>query len=327
MSAHFTESVFVNINCLGAPSLIVRLYCGVNETEWNRHPVAPGSHACVAPVYGASVRTKRENRVKLPKGTAVLQDSGAFSDGPGQRLSLTDALNRQIAHGQKYGYADQVTHVASYDLLIDEMWEDDCRHKGRWTEESAWQAVEETVAAARYLSKQRLPGRVLSAQGVTPKQYVACAQEVIPLLDDGDVFGLGGWCISGKIPTQMMPVFSETVTAVVPMLSGAGVKRAHIWGVIDSEFLGPLLWLCDHHGIELSTDSAGPQMRPARAGTWGYKGWINPNYQRAPVESRGLHRAIHVALTRCYLNHGLRQSQYYAAPKNVRQKHNQRSLF
>ena len=70
--------------------------------------------------------------------------------------------------------------------------------------------------------------------------------------------------------------------------------------------------MCDRYELRLSTDSSGPQLRPVR-GEWGYRGWRDPNYQRPPVEVRGLHRARHVALYREFLV-DLRQSGFYHHP-------------
>ncbi len=63
---------------------MIALYCGINERRWNHHLVACGPLACVAPMYGKTLRTKMVNRVCVPPGVVVIQDSGAFSDGPGQ---------------------------------------------------------------------------------------------------------------------------------------------------------------------------------------------------------------------------------------------------
>lgn len=135
------------------------------------------------------------NRVKVPDKTLVIQDSCAFSDGPGQRLSIEAALDRQLVHAETYGYAAQVTHRASYDLLIDEKWHAGRRHKQRWSELEAQDAVAETVDAAAYLAKHRQgTGAVLSVQGVSPRQYLECAQRIVSLLEPGDILGLGGWC-------------------------------------------------------------------------------------------------------------------------------------
>ena len=99
----------------------IRLYCGSCEDDWNGLPVEVGPFACVSPVYGKTLATKSPNYVRLsPKTIAVIQDSGAFCEGVGQRLSFEAALRRQIEHAERFGYADRVTHRASYDQLIDD---------------------------------------------------------------------------------------------------------------------------------------------------------------------------------------------------------------
>lgn len=292
---------------------MIDLFVGINETIWNKHPVAPGPLACIAPVYGSTERTKRKNSVRVPPDCAVFQDSSAFSDPPGQRLAFDAALRRQHEHAEEYGYAEQVTGLASYDLLIDEKWTDGIRHKCRWSEEEAEAAVSETVGAARFLARQRnrIP-LILSAQGVTPRQYLDCVKRVIPYLDDTDILGLGGWCIIGKMPKRMVPAFRDTIRLVIPFIAHEGIKHIHIWGVLYAPALGWLLWLCDQHGIRLSTDSSGPSRRPA-FGEWGYADWHDPHYKRPPVETRGLERARHVEAVRDWLAN-FRQTQYYKCP-------------
>lgn len=292
---------------------MIDFHCGINDTAWNHHPVNPGPLACISPVYGSKKETKRENRVTVPADTKVIEDSAAFCDGPEDRLTPAAALDRQQEHAEKYGYKDQVTHTASYDLLIDEKWEGGIRYKRRWSENDAWEAVRITVDAAAFLANHYPKPRIQSAQGVTASQYLECAMRIMEYLDPAtDIFGLGGWCISGKLPTQIRPSFNATMLSVISFVAKAGAKQVHIWGVSDVTFLGPLLWLCDQHGLKLSTDSSGPQVRPAR-GHWGFRGWTKKGYQRPPVETRGVHRAIHVQLFRCQLNN-LRQSEFYHHP-------------
>lgn len=292
---------------------MIDFYCGINETKWNHHPVAPGSLACVAPVYGKSTATKRVNSVWLPKDTKVINDCAAFSDGPEDRLEFPAALGRQVSHSEKYGFSEQVTHRASYDLLIDEKWEGGQRSKRRWSENDAWEAVKVTIEAAKYMALNYPQPRVQSAQGVTASQYLECTTRIMEWFDlDRDIFGLGGWCISGVMPRQLRPAFNATMIKVIPFLARAEVKRVHIWGVIDPTFLGPLLWLCDQHGLRLSTDSAGPSKRPA-FGEWGYRGWRDLNYQRVPSRDRGLERARHVEATRQWLKN-LRVTEFYHHP-------------
>jgi hypothetical protein len=294
----------------------VRLYVGVNETKWNHHPVAPGPWACVAPVYGRTERTKVKNPVSIPDDTMVLSDSGAFSDGPSSRLLHREAMERQLAHAEQYGYVDRLAGFASYDLLIDEKWTDGMRSKRRWGESDAWAAVDETVGAARFLHERRhaIPSRlVLSAQGVTANQYLECVQSIAPFFRDGDALGLGGWCILGQ-RRSLMPIFRETVLEVIPA-AATFTKSVHIWGVLYAPAIGELLWMCDQHGLKLSTDSSGPSVRPAR-GVWGYMGWIDKGYKRPPVAVRGLERARHVDAVREWLD-GFRKLEYYRNPEEV----------
>lgn len=281
----------------------VEFYCGVSETKWNRHEVACGELACISPMKGAKKETKAENRVFVPKGTQVGQDSAAFQDDLSDRLSFQGALDRQRAHAKKYNYETRIKWRVSYDVLIDEVWQDGVKSKRRWSVDEAGRAVKETVAAAEFLALNNHEDYplCLSAQGVDAKQYMECAKEIIPMLrNEKDVLGLGGWCIIGMMPKLMMPVFQETILQLIPYAAKRGVKKAHIFGVIYPNALGKLLWLCNQYGLELSTDSASPSCHPWR-GQWGYGEWRDNTYQVAPVEIRGLERARHVALTRAWL--------------------------
>jgi hypothetical protein len=218
------------------------------------------------------------------------------------RLSPEGALERQITHAEKYGYLEQVKAIASYDLLIDEKWVNGVRSKQRWGQREAETAVDETIRAARYLSENRIPGvsLILSAQGVEPRQYLRCAQAVSEFMGSDDWLGLGGWCITGKIPKRTLPAFRETVNIVIPWAAHAGIGHIHLWGVVYAPALASISSLCDKYGLSLSVDSVGPSLRPV-FGEWGYADWKDPSYKRAPVEIRGLHRAAHVNATRKWL--------------------------
>lgn len=329
----------------------IQFYCGLNEKFWNHHPVEPGTHVCVAPVTGRNEqdetgrkKSKRETSVLIDatKVTHVLLDSGAFSDGielcSGQvlrtsRLSYEHALQRQIAHAYKYHYAQLVEALVSYDLLIDETWQDGERTKRRWSVQAAEYAVQETVKAAAFLSSQRRcidrafghhVQLVFSAQGVNAEQYLRCAKALVPHMQPDDIFGLGGWCITGLMRHIMLPAAATILPGVFEVLGSAHVKRVHVFGVVIPKLLGFLLHLSQHYGIALSTDSSGPCSEPAKNGNWGYGSWTNPAYKVAPIlESckirdqdgekaptcspdtlcRGLERCRHVALTRDYLAH------------------------
>lgn len=311
----------------------VRLYCGVSETAWNHHPVACGEFACVSPVKGASVRTKTKNRVYIPDGSSVLQDSGAFQDSWGDRLSFEQALERQRQHASEYNYTEKIIGRVSYDLLIDEVWQDGQRSKKRWNVQDAAKAITETIAAAEYLkahNEENYP-LFLSVQGVDSLQYFECAKEIIPMLDlERDTLGLGGWCIIGKLPKVMIPVFRDTINQVIPYAAAEGVKRIHIFGVIYPNALGELLWICNQYGIELSTDSASPAIHPV-FGEWGFGEWRDNSYTRPATDIRGLERARHVAITRAWLDN-LHCTKWHKPPVYMPQKvlkggAIQRSLF
>lgn len=289
-------------------------YCGVAEEVWNKHPTAPGRYACVSPVSGSRERRQYHNRVHLPSDTLVIQDSGAFSDSPQTRLSFEAALERQIAHADKFGYAGQISHRASYDLLIDEKWVDGTRNKKRWSAVEAEAAVTTTIGAAHYLVRNNTTANILSVQGVTPQQYLACAERVMPLLGAEDMLGLGGWCIVG-LYRSLVPVFYETMRLLIPVVAKNNVKRVHIWGVVYADAVGRLQWLCDEHGIELSTDSVGPQQRPVM-GKWGYANWVDKQYKKVALEVLGMERARHVVAVRDWLS-GIADTHYYKAPNFV----------
>jgi len=321
----------------------ILFYCGLNERTWNHHAMETGEYVCIAPVYGKKEDTKTVNRVYVApdKVKYVLMDSSAFSDKiefsqgtiiKNGRLSFEDALHRQITHAYQFRYIEQVTHLASYDLLIDETWLDGERSKQRWSRDAAEYAVRETVNAAIYLSKQRRRlrkvfghpvGLVLSAQGVEVEQYMRCAEQIIPYVEEGDVFGLGGWCITGLLPSIMVPCFKLVMSELIPFLASRGIKRLHVWGVIMPEALAFLYALCMLYGIQPSTDSSGPCRYPI-LGNWGYGSWRNNSYKVPPIlesckavdahgrkaptcsldtRCRGLERCRHVTLTRDYLAH------------------------
>lgn len=281
----------------------IKFYCGLNEKSWNHHTMQTGANVCIAPVTsgtrkqpdGSERRVARETGCYVDKNIikSVLVDSGAFCDGPGMRLSFVEALERQTGHAYKYHYASLVDALVSYDLLIDETWIDGQRYKKRWSvEEANTYAVDETIAAARFLDSQRrkinsafghFVNLVLSAQGVDAAQYARCASEIVKLMKPEDIFGFGGWCIAGLRRHEMLPAAALILPDVVAILGQAGVKRAHIFGVIYPELLGFLLYLCDQHSIKLSTDSSGPCTEPAKNGNWGYGSWRDNSYKKAPI--------------------------------------------
>lgn len=172
---------------------MVRFYCGLSHVSWNGIPPQPGKYVCVSPIYGA--KKPSINSVRVPPDSLVMQDSGAFSDGPAYRLSFEQALERQQAHAERFNYSSQIEYRASYDVLIDEVWDEyGVRHKKRWSVQDAENAVDTTIDAARFLNYNRNGiDLVLSAQGVDASQYLKCTQAIVPYINpERDVFGLGG---------------------------------------------------------------------------------------------------------------------------------------
>lgn len=228
---------------------------------------------------------------------------GAFSDNPKHRLTPAGALKRQLNHATKYQYDDQIALLGTYDLLIDETWNDNVRVKRRWTIQDAEWAVGETVQAAQWLNKHRVGiPLVLSAQGVDAAQYLHCVEMLIDCFQSGDVLGFGGWCVVGRIPRQMMEIFRQTCDLVLPFIAKQGIYAVHIWGVIFPPALAYLLSVARIYNISVSTDSTGPKLYPV-FGKWGYGSWRNPDYRlnRPSGVALGRDRIAHVDITRQWL--------------------------
>lgn len=300
----------------------MRLYVGLGERQFNHRPIPPSiRYACVSPISGRSAETRQEVWVSVPPGVEVIQDSGAFSDSWDTRLTFAAALERQRLHAEKHGYLDQITHRASYDLLIDETWQEGQRNKKRWSYEDARQAVETTVAASHFAAANRdsRAGLIQSAQGVEPKQYLDCARRVIDNMDTlTDKLGLGGWCIVG-IRRELMPVFHETLRLVIPYAAAAGVQSVHIWGVIYPAAIGMLQWWADEYELTVSTDSTSPTLKPV----WGQWGYGDERRKIEPInpDRRGAARLVHVCQTRHYVAR-IADTRFYVANFEEAQKEN-----
>lgn len=238
-------------------------------------------------------------------------DSGAYTDViADRRLTYEAALDRQFAWeiraAAKWGLPFQAEGFVSYDRLIDEKWVAGQRHKQRWSVKEGDGAVEETIAAARYLDSQRerITPRtlILSCQGVDAFQYQECMAEVLKLAKPHDWIGLGGWCILG-MRKSWMPTFWQTMRAVLPQIASAGVRHVHIFGVLFLKALGGLLHLADACGLTVSTDSTAPVL----ACTW-------KNWKKAGARDPYWRNNVNWWKTTLT---NLRQSEYYKAPPQL----------
>ncbi len=306
----------------------IRFYCGLSHKYWSAHLCDPGPYACISPIvrHGDKDGFVAHSGVYVPDGVQVLQDSGAFGEpmsaGRAARLSFADALKRQQAHAARYDYAHKIAYQASYDLLVDHRLSEAAYLSGafrrsilRCAESDGEEAVEVTIRAARFLDQHRHHDGyplALNVQGVTPEQYLRCVQAVVPLLRGGDMLGLGGWCVLGRLP-RMMGDFLQTLALVMPFLARESVSRVHLYGCIYTPALAAALAMCDQYGIMLSNDSAFPSFGP-RVGKWGYGSWRERRYVRPHVclsaaHCAGMSRCLgrdcirHVRLTRAWLAH------------------------
>jgi hypothetical protein len=237
----------------------MKLYVGGEGARVQGEPMQLAGNRCFT-------AAQRLRAVQPLDGITALLDSGAFSDPPLRRRTPEEAFQRQLTWEQAARRICkcptwQAEAVVSYDRLIDETWSGNERHKQRWTLKAADVAVEETVAAARYLASQRealSPRRlVLACQGVDAMQYRDCVAEVLSVAQPHDWIGYGGWCILGRF-TTWLPEFWRTLYLTLPMVAAAGIKRVHLFGVLYAPALGGMLWIADQLGLEVSTDSSRP---------------------------------------------------------------------
>lgn len=210
--------------------------------------------------------------VDIAPDTDTLYDSCAFQEcAPWLRHLPWFALDRQLEfhrritrrcgrHRATFMIYDQLTGV---DEAIDEHGR---RVKRRGTHETAAAAVAETIRNAHYYHSQRerIPGAIgYAAQGIDPDQYLACTEQLVPLIRPGyDLFAFGGFCIIGQKP-KLKPVFYETLRRVLPHLEASGVHRAHILGVTVSDAIMEAASIARPYNIVLSTDSSGPERNAA----------------------------------------------------------------
>lgn len=243
----------------------MQFYPSKNNNVLNRDPFDPDvvtGRAMVNPHY----------RVNLAPNTSSVIDAGSFQERDMRdRLQPWSALDRQLRLEQQIAYSGGPEHaeaIVTYDMLdgVDEAMTEAGRVKRRGDDVTASRAVFETIRSAHYYHSQR--GRIAGAiayacQGVSTAQYVACAQALIPLIRPGrDWFAFGGFCIVGMVPS-LKPLLYAAMEAILPLLCGAGVTRAHLLGVTVSDAIIEVAAIGRRYGVALSTDSSGPERNAA----------------------------------------------------------------
>lgn len=203
------------------------------------------------------------------RGSRRIWDSGAFQERDMlNRLEPYQALDRQLAADdicryRSKDYDNPAEAIVTYDMLlgVDEAIVNGKRIKKRGSEETARQAVYETLRSAAYYATQRQKindrtAIAFAAQGATVEQYVDCVIELLGMMQPQDWLAFGGFCIIGKQPS-LKPLFVKTVQQVLPMLARKGIVRAHILGVTVADMVDFAAKEGRKHGIVISTDSSG----------------------------------------------------------------------
>jgi hypothetical protein len=223
-------------------------------------------------------------RVSFAPGVRVIEDSGAFQERDMKhRLSAADALARQLAHrkqiAERSQHPFQFEALVTYDMLVgvDEALVDGKRVKQRGTLETAREAVTETIASARYYATQRKrigTNIAFSCQGAEPEQYAECAEALVPLMEAGDIFAFGGFCILGK-HKRLLPKFVTSLRLVLPMLHARGIKRAHLLGVCWAPALEAAEREREKAGydVHFTTDSSSLEMNSIMGRVWRDRQW------------------------------------------------------
>jgi len=228
-------------------------------------------------VTGSAMVNPHFRGVTVADGTLVVVDSGAFQkEDMLNRKTPEEALGRQsrLMADLAYGKPQSRFVLVTYDMLrgVDEVIENGQRIKRRGNEETAREAVAETLKSAAYYASQRdrIHGAKIafSAQGATPRQYVEdCVTPMLDMMKAGDWFAFGGFCIVG-MNKSLLPVFVETIDRTLPLLRRRGIERAHILGVCWHVAIEEAAALGRKHGVQMSTDSSALEIQSVHGKVW-----------------------------------------------------------
>lgn len=217
--------------------------------------------------------------VAVASGPRVVCDSGAFQERdmlrrltPAQALDRQLAFERSVARNGQRRFPGGFEAVVSYDQLVgvDEALEGGKRVKRRGNEETAAEAVAQTIASAELYHRERyrVAGAVAyAAQGATLRQYLACVRTLLELAGPRDWLALGGFCIIGMQPS-LKPLFAAVCREVAPLMRRKGLRRAHILGVCVTDALTDARAAFEAEGVEVSTDSSSIEMNSTMGRSW-----------------------------------------------------------
>jgi hypothetical protein len=263
---------------------VIDFYPAKNNDRLNRTTFAPesvGGRVMVNPRYPI-----RELAVVQPWFCArcaifhtfprVRCDSGAFQDIGQRRYFPWSALSAQLRLEEQLRWllGDQSFHfecIFIYDnpAGVDEAVVDGKKIKVRGTHATAARAVEDTVAAAHYYASQRhaIKGAIgFVGQGIDPDQYMGCVEAMLPLMQAGDVFGFGGFCIWGRMPKRITKIAHATIARAVPLLKAHGITDFHMLGVMYAPAIEWVADLARAAGVSFATDGSGPEQAGCIAG-------------------------------------------------------------
>jgi hypothetical protein len=89
---------------------------------------------------------------------------------------------------------------------------------------------------------------------------------MLDVMQSGDYFGFGGFCIWGRMPKRITPIAHETITRTLPLLRQRGITRIHLLGVMYAPAVEWVNALAKREGFICSTDGSGPEQAGTIAG-------------------------------------------------------------
>jgi len=206
-------------------------------------------------------------------------DSGAFQDVGKARLFPWQALDMQLRFEEqlRWHLGDHSFHFETIFIYddpagVDEAVVDGVKIKVRGDEESAAPAVVATLEAARYYASQRkhIQARIgWVGQGINAAQYMDCLMAQRSFFRQGDIIGLGGFCIWGRMPSRMRETAERTIARVVNWGRLRGIREYHMLGVMYAPAVQWAARLARARRVRFSTDGSGPE-QAACVGGRGY---------------------------------------------------------